>query len=48
VADLGMAAMDLGALCDDLDLYPDEMLAKIAERLGCGPAFRHAVDAAVG
>ena len=45
VADLGMAAMDMGALCDDFDLYPDEMLAKIAERLGCGPAFQHAVDA---
>ena len=46
VADLGMAAMEMGALCDDFDLYPDEMLAKIAERLGCGTAFTHAVDAA--
>jgi putative tRNA adenosine deaminase-associated protein len=45
VADLGMAAMDMGALCDDFDLYPDEMLDKIAERLGCGPAFRQAVGA---
>ena len=43
VADLGMAAMEMGALCDDFDLYPDEMLDKIAERLGCGPAFRKAV-----
>jgi putative tRNA adenosine deaminase-associated protein len=48
VADLGMGAMDLGALCDDLDLYPDDMLAEIAERLGCGTAFRRAVDAAHG
>lgn len=43
VADLGMAAMEMGALCDDFDLYPDEMLTKIAERVGCGAAFRHAV-----
>ncbi|WP_020574884.1 tRNA adenosine deaminase-associated protein [Actinopolymorpha alba] len=46
VADLGMAAMDMGALCDDLELYPDEMLTKIAQRLGCGAAFQHAVEAA--
>src|SRR4051794_13317126 len=26
VADLGLSAMDLGAMCDDPDLYPDEML----------------------
>ncbi|SFF94932.1 putative tRNA adenosine deaminase-associated protein [Actinopolymorpha cephalotaxi] len=48
VADLGMAAMEMGALCDDLDLYPDEMLSKIAERLGYGPAFQRAVEASVG
>jgi putative tRNA adenosine deaminase-associated protein len=34
VADLGMSAMDLGALCDDVDLYPEEMLEEIAEALG--------------
>jgi putative tRNA adenosine deaminase-associated protein len=48
VADLGMAAMEMGALCDDFELYPDEMLATIAERLGCGAAFRQAVDATTG
>jgi len=31
-----MNAMELGALCDDLDLYPDEMLGTIAARLGFG------------
>jgi putative tRNA adenosine deaminase-associated protein len=46
VADLGMAAMEMGALCDDFDLYPDEMLAKIAERLGCGVAFHQVLDTA--
>ena len=38
----------MGALCDDFDLYPDEMLAKIAERLGCGPAFQHGGGRSVG
>jgi hypothetical protein len=39
-----MSAMDLGALCDDIDLYPDEMLGEIADKLGFGPQFREAVD----
>jgi putative tRNA adenosine deaminase-associated protein len=39
VADLGMAAMDMGVLLDDSDLYPDEMLLDIAERLGFGPQY---------
>jgi putative tRNA adenosine deaminase-associated protein len=46
-SDLGMNAMELGALCDDLDLYPDEMLASIASRLGFGEPFRRALDAAL-
>jgi putative tRNA adenosine deaminase-associated protein len=39
VSDLGMAAMDLGVLCDDDDLYPDEILSDVATRLGFGEAF---------
>ena len=39
IADLGMSAMDLGALCDDVDLYPEEMLEEIAEALGFGNQF---------
>ena len=39
VADLGMGAMDMGALLDDFDLYPDEMLGDIAHRLGFGRLF---------
>lgn len=45
VADLGLAAMDLAAMCDDEDLYPDEVLADIADRLGFGPQFDQAVEA---
>lgn len=39
VSDLGMQAMELGLLCDDRDLYPDEVLADIARRLGFGDDF---------
>ena len=39
VADLGMAAMDMGALLDDYELYPDEMLSDIAGKLGFGRQF---------
>jgi putative tRNA adenosine deaminase-associated protein len=45
VADLGMTAMDLGALCDDVDLYPEEMLEEIAETLGFGNQFHDAIEA---
>ncbi|MGH3327624.1 MAG: tRNA adenosine deaminase-associated protein [Streptomycetales bacterium] len=46
-SDIGMSAMELAALCDDLDLYPDEMLTRIASRLGFGERFQRAVDAAL-
>lgn len=46
VEDLGMGPMDMGMLCDDDDLYPDQMLAEVAARLGFGPEFRDAVDVA--
>ena len=39
MADLGMGAMDMGALLDDLDLYPDELLGDIARRLGFGALY---------
>lgn len=45
VADLGVSAMDLGALLDDVDLYPEEMLEEIAEGLGFGDQFREAIEA---
>lgn len=39
VSDLGMPAMELGVLCDDDDLYPDEVLSDVARRLGFGDDF---------
>jgi putative tRNA adenosine deaminase-associated protein len=43
LADLGMTAMDMGALLDDLDLYPDEMLGDIAGKVGFGGQFDEAI-----
>ncbi len=43
VSDLGMAALELGVLCDDDDLYPDEILGDVAARLGFGEAFERIV-----
>lgn len=43
LADLGMHAVDMGVLLDDVELYPDEMLSDIARRLGFGPEFDDAV-----
>lgn len=36
LSDLGMTAFDLGSLCDDDDLYPEDVLLDVAERLGFG------------
>ncbi|MDP3967448.1 MAG: tRNA adenosine deaminase-associated protein [Nocardioides sp.] len=46
--DLGISAMALSALLDDDDLYPDEMLSTIAEKLGFGPRFDDLVGLTVG
>jgi putative tRNA adenosine deaminase-associated protein len=43
ISDLGMAALELGVLCDDDDLYPDEILGDVATRLGFGEAFEELV-----
>ena len=45
LGDLGMHAMDMGVLLDDIELYPDEMLSDIARRLGFGALFDDAVGA---
>ncbi len=39
LADLGLHAIDLGAILDDVELYPDEVLSDIAGRLGFGQLF---------
>jgi putative tRNA adenosine deaminase-associated protein len=43
-ADLGVSAMELAAICSDLELYPDEMLIQIATHIGFGQQFQQAVD----
>lgn len=43
LADLGVHAIDMGALLDDIDLYPDEVLSDVARRLGFGELFDDAV-----
>ena len=44
LADLGINHMELSALCDDAELFPDEQLDAIATRLGFGEEFRELVD----
>ena len=43
LSDLGMHAMDMGVLLDDVDLYPEEILSDVARRLGFGEQFDDAV-----
>jgi len=44
LADLGLSAMDLAVLCDEEDLYPDEMLEDIASHVGFAHEYAAAVD----
>lgn len=46
LADLGVHAVDLSTLLDDVDLYPDDVLSDIARRLGFGDLFDDAVGLA--
>lgn len=43
LSDLGMQAVDLAAMLDDEEAYPDEVLSDIARRIGFGPLFDDAV-----
>jgi putative tRNA adenosine deaminase-associated protein len=47
-ADLGLDEMELGALSADLDLYPEDAVVAIAERLRFGEAVERALDIALG
>ncbi len=38
-ADMGMSAQEMGALLDDLELYPEEILSEVADAVGFGPKF---------
>jgi putative tRNA adenosine deaminase-associated protein len=42
--DLGMSAMEVGALLADLDAYADEQLLALTRRLGFSDAFTRTVD----
>jgi putative tRNA adenosine deaminase-associated protein len=44
VDDLGMPASEMGALLDDYDLYPDEILSEVAGRVGFGRTFDAIAD----
>jgi putative tRNA adenosine deaminase-associated protein len=48
LADLGVDEMELCALSGDLDLFPDEVLASLARRVGFGPAFDRALESVTG
>lgn len=47
-SDLGIDAMEMAAICDDIDSYPDEMLADIAARLGFEAQFEGTLDTVRG
>lgn len=44
VADLGFSAAEMGALLDDYDLYPEEVLSEVAGQVGFGDKFDDIVD----
>lgn len=39
LADLGLSSAEMELLCSDDDLYPDDVLSDVAEKLGFGEAF---------
>jgi putative tRNA adenosine deaminase-associated protein len=47
-ADLGLDEMELGAMSADLDLYPEDAVAGIADRLRFGDVVERALDIALG
>ena len=44
LSDLGMSGMEIYALCDDSELFPDEQLEAIANRLGFGDQFAELLE----
>lgn len=39
VSDMGMSAQEMGALLDDYDLHPEEILSEVADAAGFGSLF---------
>ena len=44
ISDLGMSGLELSVLCDDDDLFPEDILRDVADRLG----FGEKLDAIIG
>ncbi|CAB4764456.1 MAG: tRNA adenosine deaminase [Actinobacteria bacterium] len=44
LSDLGVGQMELLAILDDTELYPDEQLEAIANRLGFGEQFNQVIE----
>lgn len=44
VADMGFPAAEMGALLDDYDLYPEEVLSEVARSIGFGEKFDEILD----
>ena len=44
LSDLGVGQMELLAISDDTELYPDEQLEAIANRLGFGEQFNQVIE----
>lgn len=44
VADMGFSAAEMGALLDDYELYPEEVLSEVARGIGFGDKFDDLVD----
>jgi len=44
LADLGLSGMEISALCNDEELFPDEQLEAIANRLGFGDQFAELLE----
>lgn len=44
VSDMGFSAAEMGALLDDYDLYPEEVLSEIARGVGFGEKFDDLLD----
>ncbi len=45
LADLGISRLEAVAMCEDLDLYPDDVFARIAGRLGFRSQLDETLDA---
>lgn len=48
LSDLGVASVTVASICDQLDLYPEDMLGELAEQLGFTAEYEAAVDAVYG